>query len=292
MPRRDAGRGAARSMEAALPMRFIPHTEADLSAMLATIGVDSLDQLISHIPRELRERATLNLPDGLSEAAVAAEVSALAERNRGALRYASFIGGGYYRHYVPAAVRAIIGRAEFATSYTPYQPEASQGTTQAIFEFQTLIAQLTGLDVANASMYDGASAAAEAVLMARRVLPKRHVVALSRALWAQYRETIATYLSAQNEIELVEIPFDPQSGTSDLAALQLRADDRLLCTVTGYPNALGVIEPLRQVADITHRAGAMAISVTTEPLALGLLMAPGALGVDVAVGEAQSFGLS
>jgi glycine cleavage system P protein (glycine dehydrogenase) subunit 1 len=273
-------------------MRFIPHTPAELAEMLAVVGARELDDLIAHIPLALRAKAALDLPPGMDEAQVAGEIAALAARNPGADRFTSFLGYGYYRHYVPAAVRSITARAEFATSYTPYQPEASQGTTQAIFEFQTLITQLTGLEVANASMYDGASAAAEAVLMSRRVLPKRRVVALSRGLWPQYRETIRTYLSAQAELEVVEVPFERARGTCDLAALEQLADDRLLCVVAGYPNAFGVIEPLRQIAALSHRAGGLAIAVTAEPLALGLLSSPGELGADLAVGEAQSFGIA
>lgn len=272
-------------------MRFMPQTEADIAAMLKTIGAPDLDALIAHVPESLRSRAAINLAPGRGEAEVAAELSALAAMNAGASGYASFLGAGYYHHYVPAAVRAITARAEFATSYTPYQAEASQGTTQAIFEFQTLITQLTAMDVANASMYDGASAAAEAVLMARRVMPKRRVVALSRALWPDYRATIRTYLSALDEIELVEIPFDNISGATDLNALE-RVGDTLLCAVLGYPNAFGVIEPLRAAAEITHRAGAMMISATAEGLALGLLKPPGELGADIVVGEGQSFGLA
>ncbi|HEX3408632.1 MAG TPA: hypothetical protein VHS07_00025, partial [Candidatus Binataceae bacterium] len=272
-------------------MRFIPHTEAEVAAMLQTIGVAQINDLIAHVPEQLRATAAIKLDDGRSEAEVAAEMAQLASRNSGAGGFISFLGGGYYRHYVPAAVRAIIGRAEFATSYTPYQPEVSQGTTQAIFEFQTLITQLSGLDVANASMYDGASAAAEAILMAHRVLPGRHVVAISRALWPDYRATIRTYLSALGSLEMVEVPFDPITGEIDGGALEGVATDELLCTVSGYPNAFGVIEPLAQVAEMTHRAGALAIAVTAEPLALALLKPPGALGVDIAVGEGQSFGM-
>jgi glycine dehydrogenase subunit 1 len=260
--------------------------------MLETLGVAHLDDLVAHVPEKLRATAAINLASGMDEAEVAAEVTALAARNSGALDFVCFLGGGYYRHYVPAAVRAITARAEFATSYTPYQPEASQGTTQMIFEFQTLITQLTGLEVANASMYDGASAAAEAVLMARRMLPKRRVVAISRALWPDYRATIRTYLSAQSDVELVEVPFDLATGATDLAALERLAGDRLLCTVTGYPNAFGVIEPLGRIVEVTHRAGAVAISITAEALALGLLKPPGALGADIAVGEGQSFGIA
>src|SRR6266481_7302557 len=273
-------------------MRFMPHTETDIAAMLETVGAKHLDDLIAHVPAALRASATINLDPGRAESDVVNEISALAARNRGASEYVSFLGAGYYRHYIPAAVRAITARAEFATSYTPYQAEASQGTTQAIFEFQTLITQLTGLEVANASMYDGASAVAEAVLMARRILPKRGVVAISRALWPDYRATIRTYLSAQTDIDIVEVPFDTATGATDLAALERLAGDRLLCTVTGYPNAFGVIEPFGRIVEVTHRAGAVAISVTAEALALGLLKPPGSLETDIAVGEGQSFGIA
>jgi glycine dehydrogenase subunit 1 len=147
------------------------------------------------------------------------------------------------------------------------------------------------LEVANASMYDGASAAAEAVLMARRILPQRGVVAIARSLWPDYRATIRTYLSALEGIEVVEIPFDRTRGSIDLAKLEAFANDRLLCTVTGYPNALGIVEPLERIAGITHRAGGLAIAATAEPLALGLLKSPGELGIDIAVGDGQSFGI-
>jgi glycine dehydrogenase subunit 1 len=272
-------------------MRFIPHTEADIAAMLAEIGVNGLEELIAHVPVGLRESAEIQLAPGLPEAEVASALSALAARNHAATNLISFLGGGAYRHYIPAAVRAITGRAEFSTSYTPYQPEASQGTTQAIFEFQTLITQLTGLEVANASMYDGASAAAEAVLMARRILPNRGLVAIARTLWPDYRATIRTYLSALEGIEIVEIPFDPTRGSIDLGKLEVLANDHLLCTVTGYPNALGIVEPLERIAEMTHRDGGLAITATAEPLALGLLKSPGELGIDIAVGEGQSFGI-
>jgi glycine dehydrogenase subunit 1 len=272
-------------------MRFMPHTDGDIAAMLKTVGAASVDDLIAHVPAHLRATAALALEPGRTEAEVAAELTALAIHDEAAREYASFLGGGYYRHYVPAAVRAVISRAEFATSYTPYQAEASQGTTQAIFEYQTLVAQLTAMEVANASMYDGASAAAEAVLMAHRVLPKRRVVALSRALWPDYRETIRTYLSALAELEIVEVQFDSATGAVDLDDLARLGDERLLCAVLGYPNAFGVIEPLGAAAAIVHRAGALTITATAEALALGLLKAPGDLGADIVVGEGQSFGL-
>jgi glycine dehydrogenase subunit 1 len=273
-------------------MRFIPHTDNDVAAMLETLGISHIDELIAHIPAKLRGAAAINLGHGRSEADVVAELTALATRNSGADGFVSFLGGGYYRHYVPAAVRAITARAEFATGYTPYQPEASQGTTQAIFEFQTLVTQLTALEVANASMYDGASASAEAVLMARRLLPKRSVIAVSRALWPDYRATIATYLGPQKDIELVEVPFDRSTGMTDVTAIEKLADERLLCAIVGYPNVFGIIEPIARIVEVTHRAGALAVSVTAEALALGLLKAPGQFGVDIAVGEGQSFGIA
>jgi glycine dehydrogenase subunit 1 len=273
-------------------MRFFAHTESDVRAMLDMIGARGLDDLIAHVPANLRAGAAINLAPGKNEAEIAAELGALAARDTGASAFSSFLGFGAYRHHIPAAVRAITARAEFATSYTPYQPEASQGTTEAIFEFQTMVAQLTGLEVANASMYDGASATAEAVLMAHRVTPKRTRVALSRALWPDYRDTVRTYLSALENLEVVEVPFDRESGSIDFAALEHVADDRLLCAVIGYPNAFGIVEPLSEAAALTRRAGAIAVSVTAEPLALGLLKSPGELGADIAVGEGQSFGLA
>ena len=273
-------------------MRFMPHTNADVASMLQTIGVAHADDLVSHVPAALRERAEIKIDAGLGEAEVVAQLRALAARNEGASDYASFLGGGYYRHYIPAAVRAIASRAEFATSYTPYQAEASQGTTQAIFEFQTLITQLTDMDVANASMYDGASAAAEAVLMARRLLPKRKTIAVARSLWPDYRATIRTYLSAIEGIEIVELPFDDATGTVDSGALTKLANEELLCVVVGYPNAFGIIEPLRTIAETAHRAGGVVISATAEALSLGLLKPPGELGADIVTGEGQSFGLA
>jgi glycine dehydrogenase subunit 1 len=272
-------------------MRFLPQTDTEVAEMLKTVGAASMEDLIAHVPDRLRATARIKLGPGLDEAGVAERMRALAALNRGAEGFRSFLGGGYYRHYIPAAVRAITARAEFATSYTPYQPEASQGTLQAIFEFQTLITQLTGLEVANASMYDGASAAAEAVLMARRMLPGRSVVALSRGLWPDYRLAIRTYLSAQPGVEVVEVPFDAANGTVALDELDRLARDNLLCVVAGYPNLFGIVEPLETIAKLAHRAGALSISATAEPLALGLLKAPGEAGIDIAVGEAQSFGL-
>ncbi|MBI4515338.1 MAG: aminomethyl-transferring glycine dehydrogenase subunit GcvPA [Deltaproteobacteria bacterium] len=269
-------------------MRFIPHTPDDIRAMLEVVGVGSVAELFADVPAELRARAQVNLPPGVAEAAVRARLEALAARCPGA-HWLSFLGAGAYAHTVPAVVDHILQRAEFYSAYTPYQPEVSQGTLQAIFEFQSLVAMLFDQEVANASMYDGASAAAEAVLMALRVRPKRRRVLVSRALHPQYRQVIATYLAGASEAEVVEIGFDA-SGTIARAALAGALDDRTAAVVVGYPNFFGVLEPLEEIATAAHAQGALVISATPETLALGAVKAPGSGGVDITVGEGQSLG--
>jgi len=272
-------------------MRYTPHTSADQKLMLDALGLASVDELFSHVPASLRERARIALPDGLTELAVRRRLEYLAAQNISAVDWSFFLGGGIYHHFIPSAVDATISRSEFSTSYTPYQPEVSQGTLQALFEYQTLICQLTGMEVANAAVYDGASAAAEAVLMARRIQPanKRRVL-VSRALHPQYRAVIATYLKNLTDVELEEIPFDGSGGT-DVDALGQRLDDKSMCVVVGYPNFFGVIEDLAPIKSACARVGAQLISVTTEPLSFGLLKPPGEFGVDIAVGEGQSLGV-
>jgi glycine dehydrogenase subunit 1 len=256
--------------------------------MLEATGAESVGELFASIPAGLRLRAKLDLPDGLSERDVIAELSALAARNQ---LPASFQGAGAYRHFVPAAVGQILSRSEFATAYTPYQPEVSQGTLQATFEFQTYVAILLGLDVANASVYDGASALAEAVLMALRVHPKRDVVLLSSGLHPEYRAVVRTYLRGYGRGRLEEIPLGAD-GRTDLDALEQKLDESVAAIAVGYPSFYGVIDDLRSAAALAHRRGALAISATTEALALGLLAPPGACGADIAVAEGQSLGLA
>jgi glycine dehydrogenase subunit 1 len=272
-------------------MRYTPHTEADQRRMLQAIGLGSVDELFEHVPKTLRERAAIDLPAGLTELAVHQRMAELASRNACAADWSLFLGGGVYHHFIPSAVDAVISRSEFATSYTPYQPEVSQGTLQALFEYQTLICQLTGMEVANAGVYDGASAAAEAVLMSRRIQPptKRRVL-LSKALHPQYRQVIATYLKNLEDVEVGEIPFNG-AGLTDLDALESRLDERTMCVLTGYPNFFGAIEDLTPIQSACARVGAQLISVTTEPLALAILKPPGEFGVDIAVGEGQSLGV-
>ncbi len=271
-------------------MRYTPHTPADKERMLRTIGLRSVDDLYQHIPETLRNRAKIDLPDGLTELAVRKRLTTLASQNATASDWAFFLGGGIYQHFIPSAVDAIISRSEFSTSYTPYQPEVSQGTLQALFEYQTLICQLTGMEVSNAAVYDGASAAAEAVLMSRRIQPlSRRRVLLSSALHPQYRAVIATYLRNLLDTHLEEICFDA-SGATDMAELTRQLNDQSMCVLVGYPNFFGVIEDLAPIQSACARVGAQLISVTTEPVALGLVKAPGEFGVDIAVGEGQSLG--
>jgi len=272
-------------------MRYTPHTPTDQERMLETIGLDSVEELYRHIPQSLRERAKINLANGVTELAVRRRLSALAAQNVTAADWSFFLGGGIYHHFIPSAVDATISRSEFATSYTPYQPEVSQGTLQALFEYQTLICQLTGMEVSNAGVYDGASAAAEAVLMARRIQPanKRRVL-ISRALHPQYRAVVATYLKNLADVQLEEVPFDATGGT-DVEALTHRLDNHSMCVLVGYPNFFGVIEALAPIKSACTNVGAQLISVTTEPIALALLKPPGEFGVDIAVGEGQSLGV-
>ncbi|MBI1818506.1 MAG: aminomethyl-transferring glycine dehydrogenase subunit GcvPA [Deltaproteobacteria bacterium] len=269
-------------------MRFIPHTPEDVRAMLATVGVASVAELFADVPAALRERARLDLPPGASESAVRARLESLAARNPGAACL-SFLGAGAYPHFVPAVVDQILQRAEFYSAYTPYQPEVSQGTLQAIFEFQSLVAMLFDCDVANASMYDGASATAEAVLMALRVRPKRRKVLVSRALHPQYRQVITTYLEGAGDVEVIEINFDA-TGATDQGALAAALDDGTAAVVVGYPNFFGVLEPLDAIVTAAHARGAVVVSATAETLALGAAKAPGTSGVDIVVGEGQSLG--
>jgi len=271
-------------------MRYIPHTEADVAAMLSAIGLRSLDELIDHVPAELRRGATLDIADGLGEADVAARLTALAARNRVAPDLLCFAGAGAYPHFVPSVVDAVIQRSEFATAYTPYQPEVSQGTLQATFEFQTLVAALFGLDVANASLYDGSTATAEAVLMAKRLAPKAGRVLLAASLPPQYRQVVSTYLEGVAGLECVEVPFGAD-GRIDAGALERSLSPAPAGVVVGHPNFFGVIEDLGAIADAVHGADSLLVTVTAEAMSLGLLRAPGALGADIAVGEGQSFGI-
>ncbi len=269
-------------------MRYLPHTDTDVQQMLDKIGVSEINELFSGIPDDCRLKKPLDLAPAKSESEVLAFLRNLSEQNSQVSDWDSFLGGGAYNHFIPAVIDQLVSRSEFYTAYTPYQPEISQGTLQAIFEFQTLICQLTGMDVANASMYDGASACAEAVLLTIRAGKKRKKVLLSQALPPQYRETVATYCRYLN-VELISVPIS--AGSTDIVKLEELLDDQVASVVVGYPNYFGQIEDLATIADMTHAAGARLVATVAEPLALALYKSPGELGADVVVGEGQSFGI-
>jgi glycine dehydrogenase subunit 1 len=270
-------------------MRYLPHTDQEIADMLERIGVADLETLFSGIPADCRLPRELNLEPPLAEAALQQRLEQRAQTNRVDRGWHSFLGGGYYNHHLPAVIDHLISRSEFYTAYTPYQPEISQGTLQAIFEFQTLICQLTGLDVANASLYDGASACAEAVLMALRCAPGRRRVLVSRGLHPRYREVITTYVRYLN-VELLEVSLEA-GGATDRASVAALLDSQVAALVVGYPNYLGAVEPLAELARLTHAERARLVVACAEPLALALYQAPGELGADIVVGEGQSFGL-
>lgn len=256
--------------------------------MLAAVGVSSPDELFEQLPATVKLGRSLALPEGLAERDLVVELQRLARRNGTTDEYASFLGAGSYHHYIPSVVKQLTSRSEFATAYTPYQPEVSQGTLQAIFEYQTLICQLTGMDVGNASMYDGASATAEAVLMAARVT-KRDRIVMSSALHPEYRETVETFLSNQ-DVELCEVPYCTETGGTLPEAAAAHIGTEPACLVIQQPNFFGVIEDLRPLAEKVHAQGGLLIAVVTEPISLGLLAPPGAFGADIVVGEGQAFG--
>ena len=269
-------------------MRYLPHTDVDLQQMLERIGVPNIDALFSGVPENCRLKRPLDVSAAKSESESLAFLKDLAEKNTKTSDWDSFLGGGAYNHFIPAVIDQLVSRSEFYTAYTPYQPEISQGTLQAIFEYQTLVCQLTGMDVANASMYDGASACAEAVLLTIRAAKKRNKVLLSQGLPPQYRETVATYCRYL-DVVLIDVPL--QDGVTDQVALQTLLNDQVAAVVIGYPNYLGQIEELEVISEMTHASGARLVAAVAEPLALALYKSPGDLGADVVVGEGQSFGI-
>ena len=264
-------------------MRYLPLTDADRRAMLASIGAPSVDSLFRDVPEVARD-PVFDLPDHAGEIEVERDLGALAARNVAAGSVPFFLGAGAYRHHVPASVDALIQRGEFLTSYTPYQPEISQGTLQALFEFQTQVALIAGVDVANASMYDGATSCLEAVSMALRVT-RRSGVVLSGALHQQYREVTETglrYLSA--ELDCLPPDFD---GTESLVD---RIDAGTACVVVQYPDFFGRVRDLAPLAEACHDAGALLIVAVTEVVALGALKSPGEMGADIVAAEGKSIG--
>jgi glycine dehydrogenase subunit 1 len=274
-------------------MRFIPNNEPARRAMLAELGLPGIDALFASIPPDVRLERPLRIGPGMAEDEQLRLFDQLAARNE-APGLLSFLGAGSYPHYTPLVIDSLIQRAEFFTAYTPYQPEIAQGTLQAIFEFQTFMTHLTGMEVANASVYDGASATAEAVLMAQRLLRGRPRVLLAQSLHPHYRRVVETHTRFL-DVELETLPTDPANGRLELDALEAAlgsgSHGDVACLVLQQPNFYGVIEDVAAVAERVKAAGALLAVSVTEALSLALLEPPGAQGADIVCGEAQSFGV-
>ncbi len=265
-------------------MRYLPHTDDDRSAMLAAIGVDTVDALFAGIPANARHEGTLELPRSAGELEVERTLGRLAAKNVSAGSVPFFVGCGAYRHHVPASVDHLIQRSEFLTSYTPYQPEIAQGTLQYLFEFQTQVAMLTGMEVANASMYDGSTACGEAVLMAHRVTRRKKAI-LSGGLHPHYRAVVETLARFAGD-DLDILPADPVGGEDIISAI----DDTTSCVVVQLPNFYGHVSDLSDIAAAAHVKGALLVVVVTEVMALGAIKSPGEMGADIVVAEGQSIG--
>lgn len=268
-------------------LRYIPNSPEERAEMLQRVGLNSADELFDSIPADFRLRAPLKTPPAISEMELLAGFEEMAARNAAARR-PSFLGAGAYSHYSPTIVDHLISRSEFFTAYTPYQPEISQGTLQAIFEFQTLVCQLTGMEVANASMYDGSTALAEAVLMAERITRRKKVVT-SAAVHPEYLEVVNTYVQHYG-LDLHRIDVDAESGRFSPDALNM-IDEQTAALVVQSPNFFGCIEDLSALGERAHAAGALLIVAVTESISFGLLRSPGACGADIVVAEGQSFGV-
>ena len=268
-------------------MRYLPIAESDLAEMLRTAGISRMENLADVLPDNLRLKRDLDLPSPLSEMELVQKLRSLSEAGKSGKPMVSFLGAGAYDHFTPSVVDHVLRRSEFYTAYTPYQPEVSQGTLQAVFEFQTLICQLTGMDIANASVYDGASAVAEAVLMAQRIKGRKKCL-LARSLHPEYRTVTQTYTHPLG-LELVPIPFT-KDGALDWGAFEKALDKEVSSVVIQQPNFFGCLEDVERIARLAHAHDVLLIVAVAEPLSLALLQPPGALGADLVVGEGQSFG--
>ena len=266
-------------------MRYIPNSPEERKEMLGLLGLSNAGELFRSIPADVQLGRELRVTEPLAEPEVIAAMEEMAARNQAAVK-PSFLGAGVYSHFSPTIVDHLIQRSEFFTSYTPYQPEISQGTLQYIFEFQTLICQLTGMEVANASMYDGSTSMAEAYVMAQRVT-RRDKIVVATSVHPEYREVARTY-TQHGDADIVEVAFDEATGRlADTSAL----DDKTAALVVQSPNLFGCIEDLKSLADAAHAVGALFIVVVTEAISFGLLKSPGSCGADIVVGEGQSFGI-
>ena len=268
-------------------MDYLPLSEKEIKEMLEVIGVKTLEDLFKSIPEKIKLKEKLNLPGPLSEPELINYFQNLASKNKSS-KFLSFLGAGAYPHFIPCIVDYLSQRGEFLTPYTPYQPELSQGTLQITFEFQTLICQLTGMDVSNASLYDGSTAMVEAALMAWRIRNKPKIL-ISRAIHPEYREVARTYFK-NLDIELIEINYN-QKGETDIEELKEKIDNEVAGIIIQSPNFFGIIEKIEKISQIAHSSGIIMITTVIEPLSLAILKSPGECGADIVAGEGQSFGL-
>jgi len=269
-------------------LSYVLNTTADQQTMLRAIGVGAIEELFNCIPRPLRLTRLLNVPPALPEMELEQHLTHLAGNSAAPDHAVCFLGGGSYDHFIPAVVDAVAGRSEFYTAYTPYQAEASQGSLQAFFEYQTLITQLTGLDVANASLYDGGSAVAEAVLMAMGIAPKRHKVLIAESVHPEYRQTLLTYLA---NLEVQVSTLKTPDGWIDPDLARRAVDEQTLCVIVQHPNFFGGLEEVEAISKLAHDKGALFI-VSFDPISLGVLKRPGHYRADIAVAEGQCLGNS
>ncbi|WEG14298.1 aminomethyl-transferring glycine dehydrogenase subunit GcvPA [Pullulanibacillus sp. KACC 23026] len=267
--------------------RYLPVTDQDRQDMLKVIGVESVDDLFSDVPEKVRFKGRLEVEEALSEGDLFKFMSSLAAKNVNTKETPSFLGAGVYDHYIPSIVNHVISRSEFYTAYTPYQPEISQGELQAIFEFQSMICELTGMQVANSSMYDGQTALAEAALLSVNVSRQTKII-VSEGVHPEARQVLATYAKGQN-LEVIEVGL--ANGVTDLEQLKTVLNDETACVIVQYPNFFGQIEPVKEIEALTHAAKKAQLVVSSNPLALGLLTAPGELGADIVIGDCQSLGI-
>lgn len=268
-------------------MSYLFTTPEQQQEMLHAIGVSSVEDLFSHIPDELRFRGDLALPSGKTELELEAEIRKSANRNRSGTELTCFLGGGVYDHFIPSAVDEIASRGEYYTAYTPYQAEASQGSLQVFFEYQTLICELLGMDVSNASLYEGGTALIEAALMAMRVTRRHGKIVVLESVHPEYREILSTYLE-QLGCEIVVIPTP--EGIADVNLVSDSLDDQTACLIVQSPNFFGYLESMTELAEAAHQKGALLVS-STDPISLGLLKRPGDLGADIATAEGQPLGI-
>ncbi|MDP3975728.1 MAG: aminomethyl-transferring glycine dehydrogenase subunit GcvPA [bacterium] len=269
-------------------MPYTSHTEAEVQEMLKTIGVKKIEDLFDAVPPQILQKGHYNLPSGLSEQETRQQVTSTADKNNNPK--ISFLGGGYYQHFVPAHVRHLAGRSEFYTAYTPYQPEISQGILQSIFEYQSMICRLTAMFATNASMYDGSSASGETCLMAANITRRKKIL-VARSVHPEYREVMKTYCWAKN-LEIEEVAFDVQTGQLDFGDLDGKLSEDVAGLFVQSPNFFGVIEDMPSLSAKTHEKGALSVQIIAEALSLGLLKPPGECEVDITVGDGQSYGLA